>query len=51
MLCAHPGDSPVELLLDGQRMMRLPDDFAVDTANGLPAELRELLGAEAIAGV
>ena len=50
VLSAHPGDSPVELMLDSQRMMRLPEDFAVDTANGLPAELRELLGAAAIAG-
>ena len=50
VLCAHPGDSPVELMLDGRRLMRLPEDFAVDTANGLPAELRELLGAAAIAG-
>ncbi|MCY4665421.1 MAG: OB-fold nucleic acid binding domain-containing protein, partial [Acidimicrobiaceae bacterium] len=50
VLRAHPGDSPVELVLDARRMMRLPDDFAVDTANGLPAELRELLGAGAIAG-
>ncbi len=51
VLCAHPGDSPVELLLGGRRVARLPEDFAVDTANGLPAELRELLGAQAIAGV
>ncbi len=51
VLCAHPGGSPVELLLGGRRVARLPEDFAVDTANGLPAELRELLGAQAIAGV
>ena len=51
LLMAHPGGSPVELLLGERRMARLPEDFAVDTANGLPAELRELLGAEAIAGV
>ena len=51
VLGAHPGDSPVELLLSDRRVARLPEDFAVDTANGLPAELRELLGAEAIAGV
>lgn len=51
LLAAHPGGSPVELLLGERRVARLPDDFAVDTANGLPAELRELLGAEAIAGV
>ena len=51
LLMAHPGGSPVELLLGERRVARLPEDFAVDTANGLPAELRELLGAEAIAGV
>ena len=51
VLRAHPGGSPVELLLGDRRVARLPEDFAVDTANGLPAELRELLGAEAIAGV
>ena len=50
VLCAHPGHSPVELLLGDRRMARLPGDFTVDTANGLPAELRELLGAEAIGG-
>ena len=51
VLCAHPGGSPVELLLGARRVARLPEDYAVDTANGLPAELRELLGAEAIAAV
>ncbi len=51
VLLAHPGGSPVELLLGGRRVARLPADFAVDTANGLPAELRELLGADAIAAV
>ena len=49
VLCAHPGDSMVELALSDHRMARLPQDYAVDTANGLPAELRELLGADAIA--
>ena len=51
LLTAHPGGSPVELLLGERRVARLPEDYAVDTANGLPAELRELLGAAAIAGV
>ena len=49
VLRAHPGDSPVELRLSDSRMARLPDDCSVDTSNGLPAELLELLGAEAIA--
>ena len=47
----HPGGSPVELVLGDRRVARLPEDFAVDTANGLPAELLELLGSEAIAAV
>ena len=51
LLVAHPGGSPVELLLGERRVARLTEDYAVDTANGLPAELRELLGAEAIARV
>ncbi len=51
LFAAHPGGSPVELLLGERRVARLSEDFAVDVANGLPAELLELLGAEAIAGV
>ncbi|MCY4069303.1 MAG: DNA polymerase III subunit alpha [Acidimicrobiaceae bacterium] len=50
LLLAHPGSAAVELLLDGRRVARLPAGFAVDTSRGLPAELRELLGAAAIAG-
>ncbi len=49
LLLAHPGSALVELLLDTQRVARLSEDFAVDTSKGLPAELRELLGAAAIA--
>ena len=50
VLSAHPGGSPVELLLGDRRVARLPDDFAVDTAKGLCGELLELLGADAIVG-
>ena len=39
----HPGESPVLLHFDG-RVLRLPDDFRVDSRNGLFAELRVLLG-------
>jgi len=48
ILAAHPGDSPVELYLSDERVVRLPDEFAVDDANGVVAELRVLLGPDAI---
>ncbi len=48
ILAAHPGDSPVELHLSHHQVLRLPDDFAVDNANGVIAELRVLLGPDAI---
>ena len=44
LLAEHPGDSPV-LLEVGEKLLRLPDEFAVDATNGLCAELRVLLGA------
>ncbi|MCA1691074.1 MAG: DNA polymerase III subunit alpha, partial [Actinobacteria bacterium] len=43
LLRDHPGDTPVFLHLD-QTVLRLPDDFRVDSRNGLFAELRVLLG-------
>ncbi|RMH77293.1 MAG: DNA polymerase III subunit alpha [Actinomyces sp.] len=48
VLAAHPGEAPVELHLCGDRIIRLADDYAVDSANGLVAELRVLLGPDAI---
>jgi DNA polymerase III subunit alpha len=48
ILTAHPGDSPVELHLNDRRVIRLPDDYAVDNANGVVAELRVLLGPDSI---
>ena len=48
ILAAHPGDSPVELHLSDEQVVRLPDEFAVDDANGVVAELRVLLGPDAI---
>ncbi|HEX6596500.1 MAG TPA: OB-fold nucleic acid binding domain-containing protein, partial [Acidimicrobiales bacterium] len=39
----HPGDTPVFLHLD-KTVLRLPDNFRVDSRNGLFAELRVLLG-------
>ncbi|GJM38041.1 MAG: DNA polymerase III subunit alpha [Acidimicrobiales bacterium] len=48
ILAAHPGDSPVELHLSDRRVIRLPDDYAVNNANGVVAELRVLLGPDSI---
>ena len=43
VLQEHPGDTPVFLHLE-TTVLRLPDDFRVDSRNGLFAELRVLLG-------
>ncbi len=48
ILAAHPGDSPVELHLSEQQVVRLPDEYAVNNANGVIAELRVLLGSDSI---
>ncbi len=48
VLLEHPGDSEVHICLDGGRLLRLPDFFRVDTRNGLVAELRVLLGPDAV---
>ncbi|MEM9202788.1 MAG: DNA polymerase III subunit alpha [Actinomycetota bacterium] len=48
ILSAHPGDAPVELHLSERQVLRLPDDFAVDSANGVVAELRVAFGPDAI---
>ncbi len=48
LLAAHPGDSEVFLHLGDRQILRLPDDYAVDPASGLVAEIRVLLGADAI---
>ena len=48
ILAAHPGESPVEIHLSDDKVLRLPDDYAVDNANGVVAELRVLLGPDAI---
>ena len=49
LLEAHPGDVPVELHLNDGRVAHLSGQFNVSKDDGLPAELRELLGADAIA--
>jgi len=48
LLVQHPGESPVFLHLAPGKVLRLPETFCVDTASGLVAELRVLLGAEAV---
>ena len=45
--CEHPGQSPV-LLHVGDKVLRLPPEFNVDSRNGLVGELKMLLGANAI---
>jgi DNA polymerase-3 subunit alpha len=47
LLVDHPGDSPVFLGI-GDKLLRLPDEFNVDSSNGLCAELRVLLGADCL---
>ena len=47
-LLDHPGDSPVFLRV-GEKTLRLPDEFHVDATNGLLAEVRVLLGPDAVA--
>ena len=49
LLSEHPGESQVFLHLGEQQIVRLPDEFNVDASNGLVAELRVLLGPDAIA--
>jgi DNA polymerase-3 subunit alpha len=48
LLARHPGDSPVFLRV-GDKTLRVPEAFTVDTRNGLCAELRVLLGADCLA--
>jgi DNA polymerase-3 subunit alpha len=47
VLMEHPGQSPV-LLHVGDKVLRLPPEFNVDSRNGLVGELKTLLGANAI---
>ena len=43
-----PGDSDVFLLLDGNKVLQLPEQYTVSTYTGLVGELRALLGHEAV---
>jgi DNA polymerase III subunit alpha len=47
LLSEHPGHSPV-LLHVGDKVLRLPSEFNVDSSRGLTGELRVLLGPHAI---
>jgi DNA polymerase-3 subunit alpha len=48
VLIEHPGDSEVVLCLSEKQRVRLPEELSVDASNGLVAELRVLLGANAV---
>jgi DNA polymerase-3 subunit alpha len=48
LLVKFPGDSPVYLHLGEQQVLRLPDSWSVQVGSGLSAELRVLLGPNAI---
>ena len=58
LLADHPGPSPVFLHLRGRdrpgqacdKILRLPQQFNVDAGNGLLAEIRVLLGPQAVVG-
>ena len=49
LLVEHPGTSPVFLEV-GEKVLRLTDEFRVDDGNGLMAEIRVLLGPNAVVG-
>jgi len=44
----HRGESPVFLHLGERQVLRLSEDFCVDSSNGLVGELRVLLGPDAV---
>jgi DNA polymerase-3 subunit alpha len=48
VLADHPGDAPVLLHLGERQVVRLPEQWNVDTSNGLLGRLREALGPGAI---
>jgi DNA polymerase-3 subunit alpha len=48
LLAEHPGESQVFLHLGATKVLRLPEQFCVDASNGLVAELRVLLGPDAV---
>jgi DNA polymerase-3 subunit alpha len=48
LLAAHPGDSPVFLHLGDRQVLRLPPAWTVEVTPGLLAEVRVMLGPNAI---
>ncbi len=48
VLADHPGESAVFLHIGEQKILRLPDAWTVASGNALMADLRVLLGAEAL---
>lgn len=48
LLEEHSGQSDVFLHLDGKQVIRLPETYRVETGTGLVAELRVLLGPDAV---
>jgi DNA polymerase III subunit alpha len=48
LLADHPGTAPVVLHLGERQVVRLPEQWSVDTSNGLLGLLREVLGPGAI---
>jgi len=48
LLSEHPGESQVFLHLGDRQVLRLPAQFCVNASTGLVAELRVLLGADAV---
>jgi DNA polymerase-3 subunit alpha len=48
LLEEFPGESEVFIHLGDRQVVRLPDQFTVDTSGGLVSELRVLLGAESV---
>jgi len=48
LLNEHPGESQVFLHLGATKVLRLPDEFCVNASTGLVAELRVLLGPDAV---
>jgi DNA polymerase-3 subunit alpha len=48
LLAEYPGESQVFIHLGERQVVRLPDEYCVEAASGLVAELRELLGSDAV---
>ena len=48
LLAEHGGEEPVEIQVDRSYLLQLPDQYSVNTENGLVAELRQLLGSGAV---